>query len=80
MVLCIYCLQLRKLTQVPVKGVFASIFTTEQARISCTFNALLSQVRAVGKDSHDRWSSGRVSACRSLHQYHQELLLPSIQV
>lgn len=80
MVMGIYCLQLRKLTQMPVKGVFASSFTTDQARISCTFKALLSQVRAVGKDSHDHWSSGKVSAGRSLHQYHQELFLQSIQV
>ena len=78
--LCIYCLQLRKPTQVPIKSIFATSITAVQARISCIFKALLSQVHTVSKDGHNLRNSGKVSAGRSVRHCHRELLLQLIQV
>lgn len=51
MLLCIYCLQLRKLTQVPIKSAHASAVTAARAKILCTFKSLLSQAHNVGKET-----------------------------
>lgn len=73
-------LQLRKPTQVPITSIFATSIMADQARISCIFKALLSQVHTVSNGGHDPWNSGWVSAGRNLCHCHQELPLQLSQV